>query len=155
MGKLQEFNELWKNHVEKEKIRILQKTSPEFVEFIRNITFKDMYFDNSDSDDMTWDIELKYYEECCDFRNVFEGEFIDFNDVLNEDDSYEFYELLNEVDIREHMKELRQEKLEKTAKSKNEIHQKLSIKQVIAAGDGKHLIYELNNGEKLFVKHDV
>jgi len=155
MGKLQEFNELWKKYVEKEKIRILQKTSPEFVEFIRNITFKDMYFDNSDSDDMAWDIELKYYGECCDFRNVYGEEFIDYHDVLNEDDSYEFYELLNEVDIREHMKELRQEKLEKTAKSKNEIHQELSIKQVIAAGDGKHLIYELNNGEKLFVKHSV
>lgn len=155
MGKLQEFNELWKKYVEKEKIRILQKTSPEFVEFIRNITFKDMYLQIDDEDEVDWEIEVKYKDGLYDFRYVYGEEFIDYHDLLKEDDLYEFHELLNEVEITTHIKKLRQEKLEERAEQMDKKHRRLTVEEIKASNDGKHIMYILSNGDTIYVKHDV
>lgn len=155
MENLKKFNELWKKHIEKEKIRILQKTSPEFVEIVRSITFEDLHLQNGDESEIDWVVEVNYKGKQYDFRYVYCAELIDYDNLLNEEDVYVFEELLNEIEATTHIKKLRQEKLEQHAGHMNEKHQHLLIKEVKASDDGDHVIYVLSNGETVYVKHDV
>jgi len=143
---LEGINKTWKSLIEKEKVRLIVKQRPEFLNFLQELEIINIYRVEREESYVDWHLHVRYEKEELIFVN-YDGCFMGDFENGSEEELDIFEKLLKKIDIENYIELLALEKDMLKLKHAETNHVGFKIVSVREM-EGK-MIYTLENGETI------